>query len=197
METVQIGNLRWVVTPEDIADNPEECVAPASQSRKKGLRRKRASQANLILARANLHKIENVRVIGRGGLVDQAIESNGWRVMPPSLYKGIIPREAWETAEALTKGIPIKGFLIADDRRSVESSRQSIAARIPKINPDWRKIVTITGRVAGAIALAGAVVSFLPLLLGIGAIGVALAYDPLLIAVTADDEWICLYEWWE
>jgi hypothetical protein len=197
VETIQIGKLRLVVAPDDVADDRRERLTRTSKPKQKPKCRKRMSQAKLIFARASLHGIRGVRKVGNGGLIDQPIESNGWRVMPPSLYKGIIPRDAWETAEMLTKGIAIKGYVIADDKRTLRRRWQSFATRVPKISPDWQRIATVTGRVAAAIALAGAIISFFPLVLGLGAIGVALAYDPLLIAVTAEDEWICLYEWWD
>ena len=196
METIQIGNVRLVVAPDDAVDHQWECSTPTSKPRQKAKLRKSISQAKLIFARAHLHRIKNVRKVGHGGLIDQPIKTNGWLVTPPGMYEGIIPREAMPTAEILTKGIPIKGFLIADDQRVNEQVQQNSAARQQTISLDWGKIATGVGKVAAAVAVAGAVISFLPLVLGIGAIGIALSYDPLLIAVTAEDEWICVYEWW-
>jgi hypothetical protein len=97
----------------------------------------------------------------------------------------------------LTKGIAIKGFLIADDKRVVDRKlrRQELVDRIKSV--DWERTATAAGRVVAAIAVVGAVIAFLPAVLMVGAmVGALTLYDPLLIAVTEDDEWICVYEWW-
>jgi len=196
METVQIGDLVLTVAPEAVETSERESCS-VSKPKEKVRPRKTVSQSKLILANAKLNGNKNVRKVGKGGLIDRAMETNGWLVMPIEMYKGIIPPEAMETAETLTKGIPIKGFLIADDMRSIEHRRQEPRVLLPKVSPDWGKIASSAGKVAAAIAVGGVIISFLPLVLGIGAIGMALAYDPLLIAVTAEDEWICVYQWWE
>jgi hypothetical protein len=195
VEAVQIGDLVLTVVPEADEYPERECYS-VSKPKKKARPRKTVSQSKLILANATINGAENVRKVGRGGLINRPIKTNGWLVMPIEMYKGIIPREGVEIAETLTKGIPIKGFLIAEDVRGIEERRQKPTNLKPNILPDWRKITSGAGRVAAAIAVCGAIISFFPLVLGIGAIGVALAYDPLLIAVTEEDEWMCLYEWW-
>jgi hypothetical protein len=196
VETVQIGDLVLMVAPEAVVD-PDEGSHSVSKPKEKARPRKAVFQSKLILANAKINGTENVRIVGKGGLIDRPINTNGWLVMPIEMYKGIIPRAGMEIAENLTKGIPIKGFLIADDTRSIEPRRQEATVLKPKISPNWRKIASGAGKVAAAIAVGGAIISFFPLVLGIGAIGVALSYDPLLIAVTAEDEWVCLYQWWD
>ena len=197
METIQIdkNKLRWFVAPEIDEASPQR--ESTSNQRLKARPRKPVSQAKLIFALAKMHGYENVRKVGEGDLIDQPIKTNGWLVMPIEMYKGIIPREARETAETITKGIAIKGFLIADDMRSVEGRREEPKVLLPKVSPDWGKIASGAGKVAAAIAVGGAIISILPVVLGIGAITLALAYDPLLIAVTAENEWICVYQWWD
>jgi hypothetical protein len=155
------------------------------------------SQSKQIFARAKLYGLENVRQVGNGGLVKEPTETNGWLAMPLNMYDGIIPREAWEAAEILTKGIAIKGFLVADDKRIVDRKmrRQAMIDRVKSV--DWGKVASDAGRVAAAIAVVGAVIAFLPAVLMVGAmVGALTLYDPLLIAVTEDDEWICVHEWW-
>jgi hypothetical protein len=195
VEAVQIGDLVLTVVPEADVYPERECYW-VSKPKEKPRSRKTVSQSKLILANAKINGAENVRKVGQGGLIDRPIKTNGWLVMPIEMYKGIIPREGMEIAEKLTKGIPIKGFLIADDMRSIEAGRQEAPVLKPKIPLDWRKIASGAGKVAAAIAVGGAIISFLPVVLGIGAITLAFAYDPLLIAVTAEDEWICVYQWW-
>ena len=194
MDSIQIGNLRFVVAPERQGLHRKE--RSVSRSKPKVKRRRLVSQAKQISARAKLYGLENVRKVGDGGLITQPVETKGWLVMPPDMYDGIIPRPAWEAAETLTKGIAIKGFLIADDKRAIEQRerRQEMANRLKSVN--WTNIASTTGRVAGVIAVVGLVISFVPAVLGLALIGVALTYDPLLIAVTEDDQWICVYEWW-
>jgi hypothetical protein len=193
VETIDTGNLPWVVAPKR-----QQLVKDlAAKSRPKTKRRKRISQAKKILARARLYGLEDVRKVGDGGLVKEPTETNGWLVMPPPMYDGIIPHEAWEAAEILTKGLPIKGFLVADDKRIVDRKlrRQAMIDRVKSV--DWGKVASDAGRVAATIAVVGAVIAFLPAVLMVGAmVGALTLYDPLLIAVTEDDEWICVYEWW-
>jgi hypothetical protein len=196
VETVQIGDLVLTVGPEAVVDPGRE-AGSVSKPKEKASPRKTVSQSKLILANAKLNGTKNVRIVGKGDLIDRSIITNGWLVLPLEMYKGIIPREGMEIAENLTKGIPIKGFLIADDMRSIEHRRQEATVLKPKISPDWRKIASGAGKVAAAIAVGGAIISLFPLVLGIGALGVAIAYDPLLIAVTAENEWISVYQWWD
>jgi len=197
METIQVGNIRLVVAPKEVLAQEDVTCATVPIPKQKAKPRKRISQANLIFARASLQGISDVRKVGDGSLIDEPIEINGWLVMPIDMYKGIIPPEAWQTAETLTKGMSIKGFLVADDKKSIKRKPRAQDVTTPKVSPDWGKIATSLGQVTAAIAVCGAIISFFPLVLGIGAIGIALAYDPLLIAVTAEDEWICVYQWWD
>ena len=197
METIEIGNLRFVVVPEEQQVQRKERSVSRAKPKTKAKQRRRVSQAKQIFARAKLYGLENVRKVGEGGLIDQPMETNGWLAMPLDMYDGIIPREAWDAAEILTKGIPIKGFLIADDKRIVDRKlrRQAMIDRVKSV--DWGKVSSDAGRVAAAIAVVGLVVAILPAVLFFGVmLGALTLYDPLLIAVTEDDEWICVYEWW-
>jgi hypothetical protein len=186
VETIQIGNLSFVVAPkETVTKRRNNNSSSVSRSR-----RKPKPQAKRILTIASRHGWDSVRKVGNGGLINQPVMTNGWLVMPIEMYKNIIPPEGIQQAKILTKGIDIKGLLIADDQRNYERQSQK------KSLPEWGKIATGFGKLAAVIALGTAVISFFPIVLGVGAIGAALAYDPLLIAVTTEDEWICLYEWW-
>jgi hypothetical protein len=196
VETVQIRDLVLTVAPSESDVDLNGQTSHKLDPGRKVSRRRKVSQSKLILANAITYGYQNIRRIGNGGLIDRPIKTNGWLVMPPDYYKGIIPPEAWKVAEHLTRGIPVKGFLVAEDLRR-EQPPPVGTLRTSKISPDWRKIVTRVGWVAGSIAVAGAVISIFPVVLGIAAVGVALSYDPVLIAVTAEDEWICLYEWWD
>jgi hypothetical protein len=196
VETVQIRNLVLTVVP-DVAQVTEGSFFPASKPKRKAEPRRNVSQSKLIFAIAKKYGFKNVRLIGYGSLIDQTIESNGWLVMPMDKYKCIIPPEVMQQAETLTKGIPIKGFLVAEDRRRLEQQSQKKVLTAAEPSPDWGKIAGITGKVAATIAVVGLTISFLPLVLGVAAIGAALSYDPLLIAVTAEDEWIVVGEWWD
>lgn len=196
METVQIGDLVLAVAPDVAQPSEVTSASQSSKAKRKAESRRSISQSKLICGRAKMHGFQHVRLVGRGALIDQPMKLNGWLVMPPEMYGGIIPRDAWDAAITLTKGIAIKGFLIADDARSPQHQSQAHPARVPQISINWEKVARGVGWGVAAIAAAGAVISLLPLVLGIGALGIALAYDPLLIAVTAEDEWICLYEWW-
>jgi hypothetical protein len=197
MEQIQIGDLVLTVAP-DVAESSQEGSAfPTSKPKRKVEPRRNVQQSKLILAIAKKHGFENVRQIGYGALPDQPLASNGWLVMPRQMYKGIIPPHVLQQAEILTKGIPIKGFIVADDQRHIEQERKNKVAAKPVVTPDWRKIAATAGKAAAVAAVGAAVVAALPVVLGIGLIGATLVYDPLLIAVTAEDEWIVVGEWWD
>ena len=199
METIQIDKMEWVVMPEFVVVPEVEQVRKKERSvaKSKAKPRRRVAQSKQIFARAKLYGLENVRKVGEGGLIDQPMETNGWLAMPLDMYDGIIPREAWDAAETLTKGIAIKGFLIADDKRVVDRKlqRQEVVNRIKSV--DWERAASTMGRAAAAIAVVGLVIAALPVVVMFGVmLGALTLYDPLLIAVTEDDEWICVYEWW-
>lgn len=195
MDTIENRQLRFVVAPEEKRVGSKD--NSVSKSKPKVKPRRHISQAKQIFARAKLYRLENVRKVGDGELITQPVETKGWLVMPPDMYDGIIPREAWDVAQVLTQGIAIKGFLIADDKRAIDRKlrRQEIINRVKSV--DWGKVATETGRVVAAITVVGVAIVALPALLVVGAVATTVSLDPLLIAVTEDDEWIAVYEWWD
>jgi len=196
VETVQIKDLVFTVAPEVAKVSETEPSSLVSIPAGEANTLKTDSQSNRILAIAKECGWDDVRVVGEGGVINQPIELNGWLVMPIGLYKKSIPPEAFQRVETIINAEgKMKGFLIADDLRSGEKQSANARFEIPAVSPDWGKIATGIGKVAAVVAVITAVISFLPILLGVGAIGAALVYDPLLIVVTAEDEWVCIYEW--
>lgn len=262
MTTIQIGkNLPWVVAPEeDGATVGTESFFTVSKRKWKVGPRKPRSQANRILALAKAQGWEDVRRVGRGGMIGEPLETNGWLVMPIEMYKGSIPFEAFQRESIIKARVKVKGFLIADDQQRSRQGWNRIAAIWPRyatelkkisnvvtdilqrakdhlhyvatLPPskriewkeitnvithglqsakqrwtslasiwssheiDWKKSADVLGKVALAAVIVMAISSLLPVILLVMAIGAGLVYDPLLIAVTEEDEWICLYEWW-
>ncbi len=197
METVRINDLVFVVVP-DAAEAPERenSFSISKPKRKAGLR-KSVSQLKLLLAVAKRRGWENVRKIGHGGMINQPIETNGWLVMPIAMYKGIIPPEAIQKIETLANiGIHVKGFLIADDQRHAAEQWNDVASQRPSNVIDWEKTANVLGKILAVTMIGAVIISLFPLFLAVGAIGAGIAYDPILIIVTDEDEWVSLYEWY-
>jgi hypothetical protein len=173
---------------------------------------------------ANREGWKDVSLFGKGGMIYKHTKVNGWDIFPVMDFKRNIPQEAKNRVAVLNKydhmvNPKIIGFLIADDLRHAKN--KSLAENLEKakeraknlyinkvVEPvqmiDWEKVGNTTGTVikwlaiaAGAVmaigVLAAAAFAILPVFL----IGGALVYDPVLIAVTEDDEWVALYEWWD
>jgi hypothetical protein len=198
VETVQINDLVFVVAPEVVE-------APKSKSSSSVFRPKGKAgvcnpvpQSKLILAVAKRHGWENVRVVGHGEMIDQPIETNGWQVTPIEEYKGIIPAEALQKVETLADtGIRVKGFLVADDlRHDAQKSVNISSAKVIK-GIDWGIVVNVLSKLAAVTLIGTAVITLFPIVLVAGAVVAGIAYDPVLVVVTAENEWICLSEWWE
>lgn len=199
-ELLEKSNLvvpwEFVVAPE-VAAAPE--IAPAIRFRKPKRRaapRLCISQSTVILAIAKMQGWEEVRKVGQGGMIDGPIETNGWKVISLEMYKGIIPPEAMHKVETLTRGIRLKGLLVADDMQHIEQQSRTMPLVAPAVSPDWEKIGAGLGKVALVAAIGMAVIAVLPLVLGVAGVAAALAYDPLIIGVTQENEWIELCEWW-
>jgi hypothetical protein len=193
VETIQIGDIRWVVAPEIAGKQNREAFVSASEPKRKARQQKHRSQLKIIFDNAKKYALKNVRIVGQGGLIDRPIDTNGWRVMPIDMYEDIIPPEVMQDAELLTKGIPIKGFLVAEDKRHIVEKKKPVT---PEIHTDWGEALINLCKVVAAVAVGTVVITNLPLILFAGALGSALVYDPLLIAVTEENEWVCVAEWW-
>lgn len=76
--------------------------------------------------------IEDLEVIGQGGMVYQPCQVGDWWVMPADMYTGKIPdnvMEKWSNFKAYAKtfNIPVVGYLILDDMREVLIRREKEA----------------------------------------------------------------------
>ena len=138
-------------------------------------------------------------VIGQGGMVYKPCQIGEWWVMPADQYTGKIPDDImkkWDNFKAL--GIPVQGYLIADDMRQVlykrekeaEDRRRLRMEQLGKAAKITGKVLLTTGKVLGKIAVGVAVVTGIVLI-------TALRFDPILIAVLPDGRWICLGAWWD
>jgi hypothetical protein len=166
-----MGKIEWVV---------------AQPERKKGVKKEPPKPTVLDLARAHNW---DAKVVGRGGMINKPVETNGWLVMRLEDYKGNIPPEALEKMEEVKKKCNVEGFLIADDLRSDK----------PAESPASDIILKIVLAVVAVIAIGILMIPILMISAALmGALGGALYVDPLLIAVDDESgEWISLFEWWE
>jgi hypothetical protein len=151
-------------------------------------------------------------------MVTEPCQIGEWWVMPAEQYTGTIPPEImakWENFKAL--GVPVLGYLIADDMREVlmkrEKEAEEVKAREAEAESqrkaeEWErrkeamvKTAREVGEVGGKVIVGvGAVVGAVAVGLAIGTAAVLLAvlrFDPILIAVLPDGRWICLGAWWE
>jgi hypothetical protein len=76
-------------------------------------------------------KTHELEVIGQGGMVYEPCQIGEWWVMPADQYTGTIPDDImkkWDNFKAL--GIPVLGYLIADDMRDVLIKREKEAEEL-------------------------------------------------------------------
>jgi len=124
---------------------------------------------------------ERYQEIGWGDMIYSPRRVDGWWVTPAQDYHGQVPVEIRKNLiDFLNLGIPVQGFLVAEDLKEIEAKKQEAAIQAVK-----------TGL---GIVLA-------PLIgIGLGLVyllSAAMSYDPMLIAVLEDGRWICLGTWYD
>jgi hypothetical protein len=149
--------------------------------------------------------LERYEVIGQGDMIDSPRQIDGWWVTPAQEYHGNVPVEIRrKLVEFLQLGIPVQGFVIAQDIREVKPNqlpkpqpRHELPAPTVKVKTETPKREESSGNGLGtAIGLifAPAVI----VMMGFAwLIGAALSYDPMLIAILDDGRWICLGVWYD
>lgn len=186
-------------------------VAPENFKRKTAL-----SQKDKILTLASKEGWDKIRVVGRGGMIYQIMNLNGWKVMSINNYRGIVPQKALDRIEILkSNGIKFSGILIADDQRSKPKPPEPIKThqrtiRSPAVVYQQRSLVkprptssretdsalievfsTIAKLTWGLLKVIGNIFLF-------GLVITFVAFDPMVMVVLEDTgEWVCLYEWYE
>jgi hypothetical protein len=107
--------------------------------------------------------------------------------VPLNQYEGIIPEEAKKEMELVLKSnISVRGWIVADDIENIKKQEITPKVETPTSTTDWEGILKV------ALYSIGIMVA-LPFLLLMAAV----AYDPMLIAVTEEGEFLCIYEWWD
>lgn len=168
---------------------------------------------NAILKSHEVEQAQEFEVIGQGGMVDKPCQIGEWWVMPADQYTGTIPaniQEKWDSFKALN--IPVLGYLVADDIRTVrlaqerqaKEEQERLAIKRAEQEALWQHRLEVAGEVAlviakvlftiakvTAIVIAGAVAIIF------GIIGFLFQFDPVLIAVLPDGRWVCLGAWWD
>jgi hypothetical protein len=142
----------------------------------------------------------DIKLFGKGEMITNQVTINGWILKPINLHKSIIPSEAMQRVmELINAGIRIKGIVIADDARKYEVKQVTVPkpAPVPTPTPSPiplpRETNTISiGDIVGGVLEVGVVgVSIL------GAVFTALLFDPVLIVVLEDFQWVSLYIWYD
>lgn len=162
-------------------------------------------QSNVILKSQTAP--QDLEVIGHGGMVDKPCQIGEWWVMPAEQYTGTIPPDIqakWDNFKAL--GIPVLGYLIADDMREVllkrekeaeEKREQDKQRRKEAFEKTVRDVAHVGGQVIVGVGKAIGTVAIGAVVLTAGVALAILRFDPILIAVMPDGRWVCLGAWWD
>ncbi len=164
-------------------------------------------ERNWLLDVAEQNHWDDCMLVGRGEMIDEPMVVNGWYLTPADQYNGVIPTDGMlRLYYIINSGFKIKGVLVADDLRSL-NRKPALPAPQPQL-PDinWRFVFETAIKIISGLAVAvvaAVVISVLAALLVIfgaaalilGAVGTVLVYDPMLIVITEDDEWVAVYMW--
>jgi hypothetical protein len=164
---------------------------------------------------------DNVVVMGDGDMIDRPQTIGEWMVYPADQYPSEIPQEGMNRVYQLVNaGVRIKGVAVLDDLRHPRPRLRPILLPpptpepiqrkwvIPHIDVDWGFVFSTTAKILlGTVAVGLAVIAGIALLavaLAVGTallilagVGAALAYDPALVVVTEDNQWVAVYMWLE
>lgn len=131
-------------------------------------------------------EVEGYEIIGVGEMIEGPVEIGGWYLVPLDQYKSTIPPEAHQAiARILKSGVKVKGFIVAEDMAKVELKHK---AKVALPQTDYGALATKALKMAAVVI--GAVCLGLIYL-----VGMALAYDPLLICCTEENQWLLCAEW--
>lgn len=129
------------------------------------------------------------RVMPRIGVIEGKKSVNGWDFLPLEDDDCVIPKEAWKHVELLRENnIPIKQIIIGHNVKE-EEERQRRMASLKKGAEQVIGFVSILA-IGALTAIAGTGIAVV-----MGAIGLLLAIDPILIVVLEDGTWLCVAEW--
>jgi hypothetical protein len=145
-------------------------------------------------------------VLGQAALPERPVRAGNWLIIPATQDTSVIPERAFKRVQTLyAAGIRPKGFVLVHEAPALLA-----APAAAKSTAGWRAWlpgqkkaadVAATGRGARAatilvqalalLAVGAVVIVALPLVALIGVV----ALDPILIAVTEDDDWIEIDRW--
>lgn len=135
-------------------------------------------------------------ILGIAPLPTEVVKLAKWEIVPAHLDTSSIPARALERIQAVyAAGFRPKGFVIAHELPMEVIDEPAITIE-RDVTIDVGKVVEVTGKALGAIALGAAAV------LGLAgsaalAVGSALLLDPILVAVTDDDVWVEIDRWYD
>lgn len=159
----------------------------------------------------------NTRVLGQAPMPRAPMFVQNWWVIPLELDKSPLPPHARERIRIIQQsGVKVRGYIAIHDPQAAlpapSATRNDIAARFlhaVKSMP-WKRMATMIASLVGAaltlvvaigavVAIAAAVltalmVALVPLV--IASVAGLMAIDPFLVAVTEDDYWIVIDQWW-
>lgn len=132
-----------------------------------------------------LTQVAGCNIIGSGPMIEGPIEVGDWYCVPMEQYKSTMPPEANQAIARFVKsGVVIKGYIVAEDIREYQA-KQKAKPSPPKVESD--QVAAVLGVVFAIMGVIG--LAMLQFVLAL------VAVDPILIAVTEDDQWLELHSW--
>jgi len=124
-------------------------------------------------------------IIGSGEMIDKPTFIGDWYCIPLKQYESTIPVPGIQAIDRILKSdLRIRGIIVAEDAKKIKQ-KEAI-----KINPPKMDGVNLA---ALGVALTAAM--SLGFLLFVGLLSMLMTFDPLLIAITEENQWLLLYEW--
>ena len=137
------------------------------------------------------------RVLGRAPMPSAPIHLEEWLLVPAQLDNSDVPaRTIDRISKVYAAGLRPKGFVIIHEAPKIlqsPSMTSSEPARIPEFVQHSGNAARLVGQVAGAVARLAATVG---VALPVALVTLALLIDPILVAVTEEDDWIEIDRWW-
>jgi hypothetical protein len=134
-----------------------------------------------------VQEISLFQVVWEGGMVYEPCQVGEWWVTPSKQYKGKVPLEIKQNGvDLLNSGASVIGFLVAKDMEEIKAEQEKERKR-----KEARKKAIQTG--LGLLAI-----PFYVMGAGLAlAVGAALRFDPMLIAVLEDGRGVCCGIWYD
>jgi hypothetical protein len=160
------------------------------------------SEADVVLELAHRKGWKDCEIFGHGAMIDQPLESMGWKLIPADKYEYSIPAEgASRVMQVINAGVRVQGVIIADDGKRAKPVPQP--ARPQRSAPSLEKVLTFLAMLIMGLSVAAFFVFLAPLILLFSIIPLAVGtdYDPKLVILVDDGAggtlWVSLLTWFD